>query len=1101
VLSKNLWKRISPENFEFLALQHVGDLYPEYAWRHTRKSGDGGADGHGVLADGIDELYWMEAKHHPGSNLGKYTLDTHLMSAFFTRGRVKRLHIVTSGRLSLPFLSRADEFARDHGFEFAFTDQHPLEAWLQRRSEFVAQYFGEHADEAMAALREIEGAAGGEEIFCSAAVFPHDDSLLPHPVPAADLVPGRKYLLALAFSTARRIPPERLPLHVRWSPDPAFVSPLSREFTQSGELSIERISARSVLTIPFRLLRTGRELPSVHVYDAADEAVLDVPLPRLRDVVALTAPFVGDTAQKQLIQTRRILVEDVAYGRARLLALTGRAGSGKSRLAQELRDDAQRRGFLVKKLEFSTDPGAQHAQWILLLRWIFGLEHNAFELDEARLLDAAVDALGDPSGGGEASADLKAKLKALLVGRAWDESLFNLEIPTGRLMAEAVGRALARRLAAPLLLHLEDGHHLTGPRMGPLFLLRHIIEAADALPLAVVVAARDDETVAQGAMRHFVRAVEMAGGERGSHWRVPDLSHSDARALVWGVLRIPELRSRDWRTTDRLIQRAGTNPFALMQTLHYLVFDRGAIGFSYADHSYFADLEALKEALRSMPARIEDLLTARFRGLVRRGEGHLLELLAAAAVWGKEVPVKVLRGTATSPITPADLQKLLSLGYFAQADRQRVVLAHDLLQEALLARREKAAAARRIAKFLDGNAGVRVDEGRRAAICFHAGPRFHGQSWDFAGRAVQVARGSEDHLRALEPLGLMEELARAHPRRFTLTPAIRFAAAITHQHCGNTARALEMFLSLREEAARTLASDPEAPRRYVESTIEACNQYFLRAMPAEAVRYADDALAALDDPAIQLLDGSAGSMRALAHDRRGAALHLADRKEEAAASYQAALAAADEADDAYMRSHTLSDFASLLRFRDPARSGELLRGARETWRQRLRGMERRRIMLDVQEVYDACMRANTPLARARLHGFAAEAAEKGYLYQSAGALLCLACASLMDGRTEEAMDALLQVLDLTTLTEDYRARIFAFHYAAVCAHARGDAAMALHWNDQALRLMEDPLFSGSALRECLVHNEQVMRGGRAVAPDFPERWRTDGLSWYRYDRS
>jgi tetratricopeptide (TPR) repeat protein len=366
---------------------------------------------------------------------------------------------------------------------------------------------------------------------------------------------------------------------------------------------------------------------------------------------------------------------------------------------------------------------------------------------------------------------------------------------------------------------------------------------------------------------------------------------------------------------------------------------------------------------------------------------------------------------------------------------------------------------------------------------------------------VEGARDSEDHLRALEPFALMEELTRVNPRRFTLTPAVRFMAAISHQHCGNTARALEMFLYLREEAAGALARDPAAPRLYVESTIEACNQFFLRAMPAEAVRYADDALAALDDPGLQLLDGSAGSMRALAHDRRGAALHLADRKDEAAPAYEAALAAAQEADDAYMLSHTLSDFASLLRFRDPARSAELLRASRETWRRRLPGMERRRIMLDVQEAYDACMRANTPLARARLYGIAAEAAEKGYLYQSASALLCFACGSLMESRVQEAMDALLQVLDLTTLTEDYRARIFAFHYATVCAHASGDAETALHWNDQALQLMQDPLFAGSSLRQCLLHNEAVLRGGDPAAPDFPERWRTGRLAWYRFDRS
>jgi hypothetical protein len=141
-----MWRQIDDARFEGLALAHVRELYPDFDWHSTSLTEDGGKDAVGELRNvtqGISETYWMEAKHHPAKrSIGKYTLDTHLLSTFLSRN-VKRLHIVTSGLLSSSFIIRADKFSKEHGFAFAYTDQEALSAWLYSRLDIARDYFGQ----------------------------------------------------------------------------------------------------------------------------------------------------------------------------------------------------------------------------------------------------------------------------------------------------------------------------------------------------------------------------------------------------------------------------------------------------------------------------------------------------------------------------------------------------------------------------------------------------------------------------------------------------------------------------------------------------------------------------------------------------------------------------------------------------------------------------------------------------------------------------------------------------------------------------------------------------------------------------------------------
>lgn len=1074
------WHLLTAAEFENLALEHVRDVYPEFRWCSTSLTKDGGKDAIGeliTLQDNIAEIYWMEAKHHPTDHsIGKYTLDTHLVSAFFS-SEVKRLHVVTSGSFSANFLDRANLFSKEHGFVFAFSDQEALHAWLAARRDLVHRYFELRASDVLQALQQTE--TSGHHVFARALLVADNDNLTPSSVQVPRLLPGKKFRLVVSVSVAAKLAQKSIPLSLHWSVPPTRVSLLAPTDADTSAVLTFDPAKEPIVSVPFRLLSFGsKPLPNASIHTADGREISQLPL-SAKELPRLTSLFVGQIARDELIGLKRVLRDEVSIGRPRLVVCCGRAGSGKTRLMEELRDDAQRLGFTVRQVEMTSTPRSQEDRWSLLFRWIFGLENNPFNLPEEEVIRkrlARVDLDLDEKG------RIEEALRTFLIDGIYSEDLFNLDLPDGRLFVRVLREALGRRFDRHNLLHIDDTHHLSRRQLRPLYLFRHLVETTDSLPLCLVVTARNDETVRDSSFEHFVSGLDLSDFSGFYLIDLPELTQDDAKELVATTLRWPELLAKQSKTLELIIERAGTNPFFLMQTLDHLAIDHETINFGHGEGNFLIDIPGFKRALRGLPKSVRNILSRRFAGLLRRGERDLLLALAATAIIGRRAPRRVISRALGRPLTAAEVGRLLELGYLADASSRHLELAHDLLAETLRARPE----ARRVASQLASSVrkgSLTLPDDQMAAVYYAAGRRFYRKSWETTKRIIEGRFQRQEYLNLTSLFERLEHIATTS-KSLVLDSSLKWVAAIAEQHSGNTYTALQRFLEIKETAKETL---PDSSDTYIDATIEAGNQYILRAEPTAALASIADALRMLSDPSLLLPSDRRGRLTALAHNRCGAALHLAERRSEAVQQFDAALSAASEAGDDYLSSHTYWDLAALLRLDEPDKAAHYLQAARRIWDSTLHHKERFRIMIETSEAYSACLQHNSLISRARLRAIAAEASEKGYLFQACGALLCLSTCCLAAEEWQDAKQTLLRVLDLTTTIENLNGRIFAFHYLSLCAYMLGAEVETRDWVWQAQEGLSDPAFENTELSSCLRYNQSVIDGGTPQSAGYGSR--------------
>lgn len=1095
MISTTLWRQVTPAGFEALALEHVRDVYPKYSWQCTSLSKDGGKDAVGTLRDleqDIAEIYWMEAKHHPAQrSVGKYTLDTHLVSAFFER-TVKRLHVVTSGSLSDNFIHRADLFSKEHGFVFAYSDSAAVEAWLASRSDLVPRYFGSYATKVLTALEDVRSSQ--RCVFARALIIADNDSVSPSQLPALHLLPGRKFRLVVSVSVASALAKENIPLKFKWNVSPRRVSLIANFQSESQDAIVFDPSKQPIISIPFRLLTFNRNpLPNPIIYSGTGNEIASLTLAGTPELPRLMSPFVGNIPRQQLLRLKRVLRDQVALGQPRLIVCNAHAGSGKTRLAEELRDDAQTLGFRVRSLELPWTPSAQEDRWRLLFRWLFGLEHNPFGLSEDEIIKKRLKRLDL---GLDDETKLASSLGTFLTHGRYSEELFNVELPSGRRFAQAVRLSVLNQFGEPLLIHIDDAHHLSRRQLRPLYLLRHLIETSDSLPFCLFVTARNDETVRDKSFAHFVSSLELTDLARFDCIDLPAMTMEDANELVVTTLRWPELLAQESKTLAMIVQRAGTNPFFLMQTLDLLAVDYEAVAFGYGDGYFLIDIPAFKKALHELPAGVRDILSQRFDGLLRRHERKLLEALAATAIIGRRAPCRLISRALRRPISARDVRRLLALGYLRDASTQHIELAHDLLGEALRQRPEAQKVATRLASTIEGKAPRGLTEEQRASIYYAAGPRFYDQSWRATRRIVEGRARRQEYL-SLPPLFERLERIASVSKTTIFDSKLTWLAAIAEQHCGSTYAALQRFLKIKEAAVNELPKNAES---YIDALVEVGNQHLLRAEPTPALKNISVALEILNDPLLKLSRKDRSGLDTLSHNRYGAVLHLIEREGESLEQFNLALETSAGTDHEYLRSHTHWNIASLLRFDNPVESSRHLQIARNIWDQKLRKRDRLRIMIECSEAYSACLMRNTHLARANLRAVAADASEKGYLFQACETLLCLAVCALAAEEWEEAKQVLLRALDLTVTAENLRSRIFVTHYLSVAAHMLGSEVECRDWSWQAMRGLTDPAFQHTQLLGCLKHNEDITAGKSSQAA-FNRAQRAGNLYWYFYERA
>src|SRR5262245_24006253 len=103
-------------------------------------------------------------------------------------------------------------------------------------------------------------------------------------------------------------------------------------------------------------LRLRRRLSSLTMRSGGGHFIIRRVFPRL------ISPFAGQHPMEVLTAHTATLTE-VKEGQPRLIAIRGWAGSGKSRLAEELRDEAQHREFVAKMVRFERGADNHREIW------------------------------------------------------------------------------------------------------------------------------------------------------------------------------------------------------------------------------------------------------------------------------------------------------------------------------------------------------------------------------------------------------------------------------------------------------------------------------------------------------------------------------------------------------------------------------------------------------------------------------------------------------------------------------------------------------------------------------------------------------------------
>ena len=390
------------------------------------------------------------------------------------------------------------------------------------------------------------------------------------------------------------------------------------------------------------------------------------------EATGATTPFVGradDLAQLELV-ARRAFHDRHPH----LVTVTAPAGTGKTRLARELRTGLPAGS---RYAHAQCPPYGQTLAFAPLRELLVGaldLSSDVPPDDLRRQVGAVLD-------GPEAVRD------AILVAQTVAPEASPDDLDRDRVVA--AWRRLFVRLSAdsPLLVVIEDLHNAADSLLD---LVEQIAQPTVDAAIVVLCLARPEL---------LQRRPAWGGGARNSlNLALGPLTDTDIAALVANLLEVeppPSLR-------DLVVERAAGNPFFAEELVRALL-DRGPIDLS--------DAGAVARALRALPETVQATLLARIDMLPPEERG----VLQAAAVVGRTFDQSTLRVVSELPGSAIDgaLARLVErelvskVGELAYGFRNALVrdVAYGMLPRA---RRSRDHA--RIAQRLQATAGERVEE-------------------------------------------------------------------------------------------------------------------------------------------------------------------------------------------------------------------------------------------------------------------------------------------------------------------------------------------------------------------------------------------------------
>ena len=485
-------------------------------------------------------------------------------------------------------------------------------------------------------------------------------------------------------------------------------------------------------------------VPSSGAHLPAPQLASHSGLPGRQTLAAL--PLVGRAAERmRLLQWLQLDEPEPSH----LVLVEGEAGVGKTRLLQEVAQDAQWHGATVVWGKASQFEGGRPLGPLL----------DALEAGLSPLRVEQLQSLVEPLW----LQVLEPLLPQLAAGLPSPVSLPALEAALARArLVEALGRLLAGwAQIVPLMVVIEDVQWAAPDALDTLARLPAHLGAA---AVVVIMSYRAEEVDGRPAFRQALQALppESVRGQL----KLEGLDQAATRALIQASLGGPATASFE----TLLYEETRGNPLFVLETLREL-FDEGVLRQN-PDGSWSSPYDALPgEADLPLPPAVEDVILRRLEQLAP----DLRAFLETLAAMGAQFEFKQLAGLGEAPALIRALQDLLKRQLLAET-RQAYHFRHDKIRQVVY---ENLPAERR--RALHQQIALDLEKAEPEAV-EELGRHFEAaQSWDKA--ATYLRRAAEKARAALAYAGALQHLGRAcHAAELAGRPAAeRFDWRCAHE--------------------------------------------------------------------------------------------------------------------------------------------------------------------------------------------------------------------------------------------------------------------------------------------------------------------------------
>jgi len=476
-------------------------------------------------------------------------------------------------------------------------------------------------------------------------------------------------------------------------------------------------------------------------------------------------PLIG--RERESAALRSTLDTVATGGKGALVTVTGEPGIGKSRLTEDLRTEAERRG--VRWLEgrcLSYGENIAYWPYVDLVRRLTGVRIEHAPAEASRQLEHALQALGLAGTTG---------FFARLLGLPVAEASVVAMTPEGfRRGLHAAFGSLARALTrdGAVVLAIEDFHWADSSSVA---LTRDLASRGDR-GLVLYLTGRPEAEA---------RFAELAAPQREAIALGP-LDAAAVARLMESILGGPP----PTRLVPFVIERTAGNPFFVEEITHALR-ETGALRVEDGIWSMRAGWDA-----KELPQSLEGVLASRL-DLLPLATG---EVLAKASVIGRRVRLPLLRAVAASSDLDGAVGELVRAGFLDPTEGQDTVLFHhalvqDIAYSRLLrkVRRDLHRGVAVAAEDLYGSGDDVIDLLARHLYLGEAGAK----AIDYLLRAGQRAERLFANDEAIEHLSRAVELARREPALAERLPAVLLELAELNELVGGYERAFALYGEVR----------------------------------------------------------------------------------------------------------------------------------------------------------------------------------------------------------------------------------------------------------------------------------------------------------------